>query len=204
MAEKTTTTAERLRYILETENIKQADILERCMPYLEQFKIKMNRSDISQYIAGKATPKQNKLYILARALNVSEAWLMGYDVEKERKERPEPALIVSAQTINERIKSRRQALGISVDYIAEKLNINRATYYRYESNEIEKIPADIIEPLAEILKTSPQALMGWSFDDNKTGSIIEIETLAKDMNESQLNRLVEYAKMLKQYNEGKL
>lgn len=91
MVEKTATTAERLRFILETENIKQADILERCLPYLEQFKIKMNRSDISQYIAGKATPKQNKLYILARALNVSEAWLMGYDVDKERQERPEPA-----------------------------------------------------------------------------------------------------------------
>ena len=89
MIEKTATTAERLRYILEKENIKQADILERCLPYLEQFKIKMNRSDISQYISGKATPKQNKLYILARALNVSEAWLMGYDVEKDRQEREE-------------------------------------------------------------------------------------------------------------------
>jgi len=90
MVEKTATTAERLRYIIEVENMKQADILERCLPYLEQFKVKMNRSDISQYIAGKAAPKQNKLYILARALNVSEAWLMGYDVDMERKERPEP------------------------------------------------------------------------------------------------------------------
>lgn len=99
MIEKKSTTAERLRYILETENIKQADILERCLPYLEQFKVKMNRSDISQYIAGKATPKQNKLYILARALNVSEGWLMGYDVDKERKERPEPVSPVAAYKI---------------------------------------------------------------------------------------------------------
>jgi len=99
MVEKTSTTAERLRYIIETENIKQADILERCLPYLEQFKIRMNRSDISQYVAGKATPKQNKLYILARALNVSEAWLMGYDVEKERQERPEPVSPAAAYKV---------------------------------------------------------------------------------------------------------
>ena len=85
MVEKVATTAERLQTLVEKENLRQVEILERCKPYLEQFKIKMNRSDISQYIAGKAIPKQNKLYILARALNVSEAWLMGFDVPPERR-----------------------------------------------------------------------------------------------------------------------
>lgn len=201
MVEKTATTAERLRFILETENIKQADILERCLPYLEQFKIKMNRSDISQYIAGKATPKQNKLYILARALNVSEAWLMGYDVDKERQERPEPAspAAVPDNGISERIKARRKELGLSVDDIAEKLHVNRATYYRYESKEIEKFPLDIVEPLAKILETTPQALMGWTLKDKKGEIIAEIETTAVGMNERQLGQLLDYAKMLKSY-----
>lgn len=66
--------------------------------------------------------------------------------------------------INEIIKSRRQELGLSVDDIAEKLNINRATYYRYESQEIAKFPLEIVVPLSEILNIPPETLMGW---DNK-------------------------------------
>lgn len=41
-------------------------------------------SAISDYIKGKYEAKQDKLSMLARALNVSETWLMGYDVPKER------------------------------------------------------------------------------------------------------------------------
>lgn len=40
----------------------------------------MNKSDISQYVSGKVEPNQDKLYILSNALNVREAWLMGYDI----------------------------------------------------------------------------------------------------------------------------
>jgi DNA-binding XRE family transcriptional regulator len=42
-------------------------------------------------------------------------------------------------TIGERIRKRRTELGLSVDYIAAKLNKNRATIYRYESDEIENL-----------------------------------------------------------------
>lgn len=44
----------------------------------------MNKSDISQYCSGKAEPNQSKLFVLGAALNVSEGWLMGYDVPMER------------------------------------------------------------------------------------------------------------------------
>ena len=45
----------------------------------------MNKSDISQYVSGKVEPNQDKLAVLGMALGVNEAWLMGYDVNKERK-----------------------------------------------------------------------------------------------------------------------
>lgn len=64
-------------------------------------------------------------------------------------------------TIGERIKARRKELGLSVDDLAHKLGKNRATIYRYESNEIENLPTTILEPLARVLYTSPAALMGW-------------------------------------------
>nr|WP_314758411.1 helix-turn-helix transcriptional regulator [uncultured Lachnoanaerobaculum sp.] len=68
-------------------------------------------------------------------------------------------------TIGERIKQRRMELGLSVDEVAEKLGKNRATVYRYESNEIENLPVGTLEPLAKILETTPAQLMGWEDEE---------------------------------------
>lgn len=65
----------------------------------------------------------------------------------------------------ERIKKRRNELGLSVDEVAERLGKNRATVYRYENNDIENLPTTVLEPLADILKTTPAFLMGWDEQD---------------------------------------
>lgn len=67
-------------------------------------------------------------------------------------------------TIGERIKQRRLVLGKSADEVADLLGKNRATVYRYESNEIENFPAKALAPLAKVLETSPAYLMGWTDD----------------------------------------
>lgn len=82
------TTAERLRQIMQERGLKQADILRLCEPYCKQLNVKMGRNDLSQYVAGKIEPGQYKLIILGRALNVSEPWLMGFDVPRERNAHP--------------------------------------------------------------------------------------------------------------------
>lgn len=64
-------------------------------------------------------------------------------------------------TTGKRIKKRRTELGLTVDDLAKKLGKNRATVYRYESDEIENFPTSVLEPLAKALKTSPAYLMGW-------------------------------------------
>lgn len=64
-------------------------------------------------------------------------------------------------SIGDRIKRRRQEIGLTVDQVAEKIGKNRATVYRYESSEIEKFPIDVLSPLAEALRTTPAYLMGW-------------------------------------------
>lgn len=68
---------------------------------------------------------------------------------------------VLTMTIGERIKKRRLELGLSADDVAEQLNKNRATVYRYESSYIEKLPITVLEPLAKVLRTTPAYLMGW-------------------------------------------
>ncbi len=46
------------------------------------------KSAMSQYLSGSFKPKQKRTYAIAKALNVSEAWLMGYDVSPARSEEP--------------------------------------------------------------------------------------------------------------------
>lgn len=79
------TTSERLKQIMNEKNLRQVDILNRAEPYCKQYNVKLNRNDLSQYVSGKVEPGQFKLSMLGMALNVSEAWLMGYDVPQERE-----------------------------------------------------------------------------------------------------------------------
>ncbi len=64
-------------------------------------------------------------------------------------------------TVGERIRDRRKQLGLSAEYIAERLDCSPATIYRYENGYIEKMPIDSILPIAKILLVSPAYLMGW-------------------------------------------
>lgn len=81
---KSENTSMRLKKIMSDRNLRQIDILELCKPYCQKYQIKLGRNDLSQYVSGKVEPGQRKLTILGLALNVSEAWLMGFDVPMER------------------------------------------------------------------------------------------------------------------------
>ena len=58
-----------------TGGIKAAELTKRTG---------LSKAQISQYTNGVYEAKQTALYKLAVALDVSEAWLMGYDVDMER------------------------------------------------------------------------------------------------------------------------
>lgn len=77
-------TANRLKQIMKERNLKQVDILNKSKPYQNKYGVNLSKSHLSQYVNGKSQPDQHKLFILAETLNVNEAWLMGYDVKKER------------------------------------------------------------------------------------------------------------------------
>ena len=80
------TTSDRLKSLMEERRLKQVDILNLSLPYCKKYNIKMNKSDISQYVSGKVELRQEKSVLLGMALNVSEAWLMGFDVSPTRKD----------------------------------------------------------------------------------------------------------------------
>lgn len=87
--------------------------------------------------------------------------------------------------IQDRIRERRKALGLSAEYIAEQLNVSPATIYRYENKDIKKFPIDILEPLAKVLHTTPGYLMGWDSEPSKllhpeiTDDVVEIPVIGE-------------------------
>ena len=65
-------------------------------------------------------------------------------------------------SMGDRIRRRRQELGMSVEAVARALGKNRATVYRYERGDIEQLPMGVLEPLSRVLCTTPAYLAGWS------------------------------------------
>lgn len=67
-----TVVARRFQYILNLRGIKSKDLAERTG---------INKSSISQYLNGHNVPKSDRAEELAKVLNVSPAWLMGFNVQ---------------------------------------------------------------------------------------------------------------------------
>ena len=70
---KSSNTSQRLKQIMNEQNLRQIDILNLCSPFCEKFDIKLGKNDLSQYVNGKVEPGQDKLTVLGMALGVSEA-----------------------------------------------------------------------------------------------------------------------------------
>lgn len=69
------TISQRIREALSLRNMRQSELVE---------KTGITKSALSCYISGKYEPKQNNIYLMAKSLDVNEAWLMGLDVPMER------------------------------------------------------------------------------------------------------------------------
>ena len=67
-------------------------------------------------------------------------------------------------TIHTRLKILRKRNDLTLQEVADKLNMNKATIQKYESGVIPGIPSDKIEALAEIYHTTPAYIMGWEKD----------------------------------------
>ena len=70
----------RIRKALSVRNMTQTELCARA---------KISKSSLSEYMSGKYIPRQDKVFVLAQALNVDPVWLWGYDVPMEKKEEPE-------------------------------------------------------------------------------------------------------------------
>lgn len=120
-------------------------------------------------------------------------------------------------TIGQKIKDLRKRSNMTVDELAYKLGKNRATIYRYERGDIENLPLDVLEPLANALNTTPGYLMGWEEENNDSKqhgvNIKLIDTIGNTIKKLRLERkltLEEFSnetgiplEELKKYEDGK-
>jgi repressor LexA len=67
--------SKRFQEAMKMRGLRQVDIVNMT---------KIGKSSISTYLKGKYMPKQRNIYKIAKALDVSESWLMGNDVPMQR------------------------------------------------------------------------------------------------------------------------
>ena len=73
---KTDTFKNRMAMALSLRQMKQSELSRLTS---------IDSGTINNYLSGKYEPKQNRLEIIANALDVSPVWLMGFDVPMERE-----------------------------------------------------------------------------------------------------------------------
>ena len=76
-AHKIETCGQRIEKAMVLRKMKQAELCKQA---------DIPKSSLSLYLKGSYEPKQDRVYKMAIVLNVSETWLMGYDVSMEREE----------------------------------------------------------------------------------------------------------------------
>lgn len=75
-SERIESCGKRIAKALAIRNIRQADLAQMT---------NIPKSSLSLYLKDAYEPKQDRIFVLAQALRVSETWLMGYDVPMEKE-----------------------------------------------------------------------------------------------------------------------
>lgn len=84
-------------------------------------------------------------------------------------------------SFSQRLKKAREARGMTLLELANKIERTEATVQRYESGNIKNLKNDTIEALAKALNVSPVYLMGWDDTPNITTvkELVEVPILGK-------------------------
>lgn len=107
-------------------------------------------------------------------------------------------------TKGERIKKRREELGISQRDLAQMAGTYSQNLYKYEQNIITNIPSDKIEAIAAALHVSPAYIMGWeeketptAQDDGHSPVALQFAEEFSDLTAEEWNQVANYANFLR-------
>lgn len=94
------------------------------------------------------------------------------------------------------IATRRSQLKLTLDDVAKRVGVSRATVLRWETGEIKNLGKNRIASLAAALQVSPEYLLGWS-DDPATKMGEDIATAVADLTPEETASLLNYIDFLK-------
>lgn len=142
------TFADRLRTAIRDSGKTQQEVADAT---------EISKSLISSYLAGRFKARSTNLHILAYTLNVSEAWLMGYDVPRERDktldaprtEQPAPSLSSRELALLDAYR-RHPELQSAVDRMLE-------VQYDADETEEEKNVSFVYDPINVIREARKRA-----------------------------------------------
>jgi transcriptional regulator with XRE-family HTH domain len=102
--------------------------------------------------------------------------------------------------IGDRIKIRRETLGLSLEVVANHLKVHRSTVMRYENGETQRISLSTIEKLAVILDTTTEQLMGWEAKPTEATiqdpEFVSIARMMRHMSPDKKEMLIKIAKTM--------
>lgn len=165
---KTNTTSERLKQIMELRNLRQADILAAAAPFCKVHNVTLGKSMLSQYIAGKNEPGQQKIMILSLALQVNPLWLMGFDA-------PMDAEGYSAWD-GHHLRKIRMQVGETPEQVAHVVGIPVDDYRLYEQGKANP-PVSVLHRLADHFKCSIDYILEFSYGDYSGLSLATSDSL---------------------------
>lgn len=111
------TFSERLKYAMEIRNVKQVELSKA---------IGISKTNMTYYISGKNKPREDKINLIAKELNVNPIWLLGYDVPMEQEQ------TVNVLAIANRIKDLRIYNNWTRKELANKLGLTEKELEGYE------------------------------------------------------------------------
>lgn len=165
------TISNRIQYAMDKLDLKQTDLVSRTG---------ISKGALSSYISGRYVPKQNNIYLIAKALNVSEAWLMGADVPMSRNVKSKNGITINVLG--------RVAAGIPINAITEIIDTEEISEEMAKTGEYFglKIRGDSMEPRicdGDVVIVRQQ-------DDAESGDIVIAMVNGDD---ATCKRLVKYA-----------
>ena len=111
------TFSERLKYAMEIRNVKQVELSKA---------IGISKTNMTYYISGKNKPREDKINLIAKELNVNPIWLLGYDVPMEQEQ------TVNVLATANRIKDLRIYNNWTRKELANKLGLSEKELEGYE------------------------------------------------------------------------
>lgn len=99
-------------------------------------------------------------------------------------------------TVGDRIKARRETLGISQTELANVVGTTKQQMYKYENDVITNIPYDMMERIAASLSVTPQHLVGWDTLERATELRLLIWSELSGMEMDELKSVFDYVEFI--------